>query len=42
LSESVGVDDPVAFENRLDSNYPNPFNPTTTIKYAICERGLCR
>ncbi len=34
----VGID-PVAFENRLDNNYPNPFNPVTTIKYSIAERG---
>jgi hypothetical protein len=31
--------DPVAFENGLDGNYPNPFNPTTTIKYSIAEPG---
>jgi hypothetical protein len=37
-ADPVGVD-PVAFENRLDNAYPNPFNPTTTIKYAIRDRG---
>jgi hypothetical protein len=34
----VGID-PVAFANTLDDNYPNPFNPTTTIKYSIADRG---
>ncbi|UCG52218.1 MAG: T9SS type A sorting domain-containing protein, partial [Candidatus Latescibacterota bacterium] len=34
--EPIGVD-PIAFENRLGDNYPNPFNPTTTIKYSIKE-----
>jgi hypothetical protein len=38
LDEPIGID-PVAFENRLDNAYPNPFNPTTTIKYSIAERG---
>jgi hypothetical protein len=31
--------DPVAFANTLSDNYPNPFNPTTTIKYSIADRG---
>jgi hypothetical protein len=38
LDTPVGID-PVAFENRLDNAYPNPFNPTTTIKYSIASRG---
>jgi hypothetical protein len=38
LDDPVGID-PVAFENSLSDNYPNPFNPTTTIKYSIAGRG---
>jgi hypothetical protein len=37
IGDPVGVD-PVAI-NRLDNNYPNPFNPTTTIKFSVAERG---
>ncbi|UCH82579.1 MAG: T9SS type A sorting domain-containing protein, partial [Candidatus Latescibacterota bacterium] len=41
----LGVGDPVgietvAYENRLNNAYPNPFNPTTTIRYSIAERGM--
>jgi hypothetical protein len=36
--DPVGVDK-IAFENRLGDAYPNPFNPTTTIRYSIKERG---
>ncbi|UCH84248.1 MAG: T9SS type A sorting domain-containing protein, partial [Candidatus Latescibacterota bacterium] len=37
VPEPVGVD-PIAF-NSLGDAYPNPFNPTTTIKYTIKERA---
>ncbi|MBC8191803.1 MAG: T9SS type A sorting domain-containing protein [FCB group bacterium] len=37
---SVTGDDPLLpFEYRLYNNYPNPFNPTTTIRYEIMQEG---
>jgi hypothetical protein len=38
VNDPIGVD-PIAFENNLSDAYPNPFNPTTTIKYSVKERA---
>jgi hypothetical protein len=38
IDPPIGID-PVAYANSLENAYPNPFNPTTTIKYSIAERG---
>ncbi|MDP8287164.1 MAG: PKD domain-containing protein, partial [Candidatus Electryonea clarkiae] len=32
-------DDPIPTVTKLDSNYPNPFNPETTINFSIKESG---
>jgi len=32
-------DDPIPAVTKLDSNYPNPFNPSTTINFSIKESG---
>jgi len=36
---ATGVEDAPLFENVLEANYPNPFNPVTTIEYSIKERA---
>lgn len=35
----TAVEDPQLYQNTLAANYPNPFNPETTIKYSIKERA---
>lgn len=41
LLTSVGTKTPTfPFQNRLAGNFPNPFNPTTSIEYSIAEMSV--
>jgi hypothetical protein len=37
-----GDDTPPSFDNHLAHNYPNPFNPLTTIKFGVREEGVVK
>lgn len=37
---NIGGENLIPLENKLFDNYPNPFNPTTQIKYSVKENGM--
>jgi hypothetical protein len=39
VPDATGVGPGVQYANSLSNNYPNPFNPVTTIKYGIKDRA---
>ena len=40
MIEAMNADDEIVFVNELKGNYPNPFNPTTTINFSIAKSDL--
>jgi hypothetical protein len=39
---STGITDPLQMETRITGNYPNPFNPETTIAFTLRHAGPVR